>query len=175
MIETARLRFRPFIPEDLPLLIEQRSDPEVNRYLGGIRLQNPDSLSKRIQFYISCYETHGFGMCPMIWKETGEIIGGAGLQPLEETGEVEVGYNIIKAYWGRGIGTEAARGWLDHGFNELGLDRIVAVAHPDNRASIHIMEKMGMKYVKNDIHYGSDCVFYAVTRDEFLKGEGHEI
>ena len=82
MIETERLYFRRFELEDLPLLIEQRSDPDMNRYLGGTRTQNPEALAKRIRFYMSCYDPHGFRMCPMFYKETGEMIGAAGLQPL---------------------------------------------------------------------------------------------
>lgn len=167
MIETERLLFRRFTPDDLPGLIEMRSDPDVSRYLGGTRLQNPEALAKRIQFYISCYDSHGFGSCVMLWKETGEMIGSAGLQPLEDTGEIEVGYNMIKKFWGMGVGTEAARGWLDHGFNVVGLDRIVAVAVPENRASIRIMEKLGMTYEKTEDHYGQPCVFYAVPRARY--------
>jgi RimJ/RimL family protein N-acetyltransferase len=62
-------------------------------------------------------------------ESDGEVIGSAGLQPLDGTDEIEVGYSMIKEYWGKGIGTEAARAWLAHGFNHAGLDRIVAVAH----------------------------------------------
>jgi ribosomal-protein-alanine N-acetyltransferase len=169
MIETERLVFRKFTPDDLPKLIEQRSDPEVNKYLGGTRLQNPEALAKRLDFYISCYDKFGFGNCAMIWKPTGEMIGSAGLQPLEDSGEIEVGYNMIKEFWGRGIGTEAARGWLEYGFNTAGLERIVAVAIEGNRASTHIMEKLGMRYEKTELHYDEECVFYAISRDEFLK------
>ncbi len=169
MIETERLLFRKFVDDDLDLLIEQRSDPEVNRYLGGTALQNPEALAKRLQFYISCYSSHGFGNCAMIWKETGGMIGSAGLQPLEDTGEIEVGYSIIKDFWEKGIGTEAARGWLEFGFKNAGLERIVAVSDVDNRASRHIMEKLGMKYEKNEFHYGADCAFYAISKDEFLR------
>ncbi len=96
MFKTERLEFRQFTPEDLPLLIEQRSDPEVNRYLGGTKLQNPDALARRLEFYIGCYEKYGFGTCAMLWKQTGEMIGSAGIQPLAETDEIEVGYSIIK-------------------------------------------------------------------------------
>jgi len=170
MTESERLIFRPFTLDDLPMLIEQRSDPDVNKYLGGTKLQNPDALSKRIRFYISCYESHGFGMCAMIWKPTGEMIGSAGLQPLDGTDEIEVGYSMIKEYWGKGIGTEAARAWLNHGFREAGLDRIVAVAQTGNRASMHIMEKLGMTYEKSEVHYGSECAFYAISKEEFLGG-----
>jgi [ribosomal protein S5]-alanine N-acetyltransferase len=170
MTESERLIFRPFTLDDLPMLIEQRSDPDVNKYLGGTKLQNPDALSKRIRFYMSCYESHGFGMCAMIWKPTGEMIGSAGLQPLDGTDEIEVGYSMIKEYWGKGIGTEAARAWLNHGFREAGLDRIVAVAQTGNRASMHIMEKLGMTYEKSEVHYGSECAFYAISKEEFLGG-----
>ena len=167
MVETERLTFRKFVDEDLPLLIEQRADPDVNRYLGGPKRQNAEALSIRIKFYMDCYEKFGFGMCPMIWKETGEIIGGAGLQPLEDTGEIEVGYSIIKRYWGLGIGTEAARGWLEYGFNTVGLERIVAVAVVENAASRRIMEKLGMKFEKNEMHYDEECAFYGISKKEF--------
>lgn len=171
MVETERLTFREFTEDDLELLIEQRSDPNVNKYLGGPERQNREALEKRIQFYISCYETHGFGMCSMLWKPTGEMIGSAGLQPLEDTGEIEVGYSLIKEFWGKGLGTESARGWLEFGFTTSGLERIVAVADVYNTASRHIMEKLGMKYEKTESHYGSDCAFYAISCNEFLGGD----
>ena len=172
MIESERLIFRKFTLDDLPKLIEQRTDPEVNKFLGGTKLQNPEALAKRIHFYMSCYESHGFGSCAMIWKPTGEMIGSAGLQPLDGTDEIEVGYSMIKEYWGKGIGTEAARAWLEHGFRDHGLQRIVAIAIPENIASRRIMEKLGMKYEKTEFHYGSECVFYAIGRDEFLEMNG---
>lgn len=168
MVETERLTFRRFQDEDLPLLIEQRSDPDVNRYLGGVARQNAEALTKRIKFYIECVDKFGFGMCPMIWKETGEVIGTAGIQPLEDTGEVEVGYSIIKRYWGKGIGTEAARGWMEYGFNQAGLDRIVAVAVVENEPSQHIMRKLGMTFEKYSDAYESRCAFYAVSKQDFF-------
>ena len=168
MIESERLIFRKFTLDDLPKLIEQRSDPEVNKFLGGTKLQNPEALAKRIRFYISCYESHGFGSCAMIWKPTGEMIGSAGLQPLDGTDEIEVGYSMIKEYWGKGIGTEAARAWLDHGFREHGLERIVAIALPENIASRRIMEKLGMKFEKNEVHYDEECAFYGISKREFF-------
>jgi ribosomal-protein-alanine N-acetyltransferase len=175
MIETERLFFRPFTLDDLPMLIEQRSDPDMNRYLGGPRRQNPEALAVRIRFYISCYDSHGFGMCPMIWKETGEMIGAAGLQPLEDTGEIEVGYSVVREFWGRGIATEAARGWMKSGFHNFGLERIVAVAVVENAASQHVMKKLGMTYEKTETHYEEECAFYAISKSEFFKGVGHAL
>lgn len=169
MIETERLIFRPFTEEDLPKLVEQRSDPDVNRYLGGPARQNAEALATRLKFYMDCYDKFGFGSCAMLWRETGEMIGTAGIQPLEDTGEIEVGYSIIKAYWGLGLGTEAAKGWMAHGFNTAGLERIVAVAVEENTASRRIMEKLGMTYEKTEVHYGEPCAFYAISKEEFFK------
>ena len=159
---------RKFTPDDLPKLIEIRSDPEVYKYLGGIRMQNPEAIEKRLQFYIGCYAKYGFGHCAMHWKETGELIGWSGIQPLEETGEIEVGYGMTKEFWRRGIGSECARAWLEFGFTKANLEKIVAIAVPENTGSWRIMEKLGMRYEKNENHYGLDCKFYSISKDEFL-------
>lgn len=167
MLETERLFHRKFTLDDLDKLIELRSDSEVNKYLGGTRMQNPEAIATRLQFYIDCYDKFGFGVTAMIWKETGEMIGWGGLMPLENTGEIEVGYGMIREFWGKGIGLEAALGWLDYGFNQAGLERIVAVAQPENTGSWRIMEKCGMRYEKTETHYGIECLFYAISKEEF--------
>ena len=169
MIETERLSFRKYTFDDLPELIEQRSDPDVNRYLGGTEWQNPEALATRMQFYIDCYEKYGFGSCAMIWKPTGEAIGTAGLQPLGDTGEIEVGYSLIKRFWGKGIGTEAARGWLDFGFRTAGLGEIVAVAVEENLASRRVMEKAGMRFRGIETHYGGPRAVYVISSNEHLQ------
>jgi len=171
MIETERLHFRKMTEDDLPWLIEMRSPEPVNRYLGGTRMQNPEALAKRLKFYIDCYDKFGFGSCIMSLKSTGERIGTSGLQPLEDSGEIEVGYNLSERFWRQGFGYECAIGWLKFGFEVCGLGRIVAVSVPENIGSWKIMEKCGMRYEKNELHYGIDCVFYTISRDEFLKKE----
>ena len=166
---------RKFTPDDLETLIEQRADPEVAWGLGGERAQTREFNQNRLQFALDCYEKYGYGMCPMIWKETGEFFGWSGLQPLRETSETEVGYGMVKKFWGKGIGTECALAWLQHGFKNVGLERIIAVALPENVASLRIMEKCGMKREKEEIHHGSNLVFYAVTKNEFLQHNLHTL
>ncbi len=167
MLETERLLVRKFTPEDLDALIELRSDDEVTKYLGGRRLQNPEAIAKRLQFYLNCYAKFGFGMCALVWKETGEMFGWSGLQPLDDTTEIEVGYGMIKNFWGMGIGYECARAWIRYGFEKANLERIVAVASPENTGSWRIMEKCGMRYEKTETHYGIECVFYAISKNEW--------
>ena len=167
VLETERLIIRKLTMDDLPWLIETRSDPQMHRYLGGLEKQNPDAVTKRMGFYLECYEKFGFGQSAMVWKETGDRIGCSGLQPLENTGEIEVGYSVIPSFWQRGIGYECAFAWLEYGFDKCGLERIVAVADEENTGSWRIMEKCGMKFEGIQTHYGMPVVFYAVSREEF--------
>lgn len=155
---------RRFTPDDLDELVALRTDPEVRRYLGD---QSRERVEQRLQYYISHYEPHGFGVWAVILKETGQMIGWCGLMFLDETPEVEVGYGVAREYWGKGLMTEAAHACLRYGFEKVGLERIVAVAMPENQASRRIMEKLGMRYEKMVHHYGHDLVYYAIGRDEF--------
>jgi ribosomal-protein-alanine N-acetyltransferase len=172
MLDTPRLHIRKLTPNDLPWLIEMRSPEAVNRYLGGPAMQNADALTTRIEFYINCYTEFGFGFCAMELKETGELIGTSGLQPLEDTGEIEVGYNLSEKYWRQGFGFECAFAWLKYGFETANLERIVAVAEPNNIGSWKIMEKCGMTYEATEDHYGFPCVRYAISRDRFIARHG---
>lgn len=169
ILETERLLHRRVTPDDLETIIEFRSDDEVNKYLGGARAKTREFNEGRMKFYLETWERYGFGFAMMIWKETGEEIGWSGLQPLEDSGETEVGYGLIKKFWRRGIGFETAKGWLDFGFNEKNLERIVAVADPENTGSWRIMEKLGMRSEGIKRHYGMNVVFYAVSKSEFDK------
>lgn len=168
MLETERLIIRKFTLADAPELAALRADPEVNRYLGGTKMQNAEAVATRMLFYIECYKKYGFGMCAMIWKETGAMIGWSGLQPLQETGKIEVGYGMAKAFWRKGIGFECARAWLEIGFCKTDLQKIYAVAQPANTGSWRIMEKLGMSFEGIENHYGLDCKVYSTAKSEFL-------
>jgi ribosomal-protein-alanine N-acetyltransferase len=167
MLESKRLIYKKFTSADLDRLIEMRVDDDVMKYLGGKKMQNPEALKHRLEYYISCYAKN-IGMHAIIWKETGQMIGWSGLQPLEGTDEIEVSYGMVKEFWGRGIGFEAALFWLEYGFKEIGPEKIVAVADKENVGSWKIMEKLGMEYQKSEIHYGMECAVYEISRDSFL-------
>jgi ribosomal-protein-alanine N-acetyltransferase len=167
LIETDRLLMRPVTRDDLPTMLRFRADPEVSRYLGGPAMSTPEFVARRFDFYLDCHRRRGIGMCALMRKPDTEMIGWAGLQPLEESGEIEVGYGFDRPHWGQGYATEAANAWLRYGFETVGLERIVAVAVPENKGSRRVMEKLGMKYERNAMHYGIDCAFYAIRREEF--------
>src|ERR687884_170254 len=73
-------------------------------------------------------------------KDGGELLGYCGLKTLADTPDIELLYGIVEEHWGRGLVTEAARAALRFGFEEAGLDYIVAIALPENVASQRVME-----------------------------------
>ncbi len=166
-IETARLRLRGYTPDDLNPFSSIRADPVVMRYIGTGVPQDEGQAGAWLEKNRVRWEQHDFGMwaVALIGDET--LLGWCGLGMLDTTTEVEVGYGFSRASWGKGIATEAARASLRFGFEARNLDRIVAVAMPENTGSQRVMEKIGMKYIKRAHYYGVDVVYYAISHDEF--------
>jgi RimJ/RimL family protein N-acetyltransferase len=164
MHETARMRLVPWQPDDWLLLRPIATDPEVMRYISD----GEPWLDERTREFVGRQITHfdrlGYCLWKLLLKETSAMIGFCGLQPLDGTAETEIGWWLARGAWGQGLATEAARTALQDGFERARLARIVAVALAANRASIHVMEKLGMKYEREMIHRGFEVVLYAVKR-----------
>ena len=75
------------------------------------------------------YRKYGFGRGACVLKTTGEQIGFAGLKYLEELGEVDVAFRLMRPYWGLGLASEAAQASVRLGFTKLGLKRIIGLGH----------------------------------------------
>lgn len=160
-IETARLRFRHLTLEDIDDLFRLYSDPEVMRYLLPRNIeQTQTSLRKHIKQWLE----YNFGMWAVIHKQSGKMIGRCGLGLLENTRQVELGYVLDKDFWHQGLATEASIETLKYGFCQIKLSQIVAIANPENIASVRVIQKVGMKYQKNAYYYGQDVVYYAISR-----------
>lgn len=166
-IETNRLRLRAFVPDDLEHLYSMLSDPGVMRYLPGGTPRSKEQTEATLKIIINHWEQHGFGWWAVECKANEAMIGWCGLKSIDTTLEAEVLYLLAQPYWGRGLATEAAKASLRYGFQELELDRIIALAHPDNIASRRVMEKMGMHYQRMARYYGLDVVYCAITREAF--------
>jgi len=166
-IETARVYLRPFTFDDLDAFAVIGSDPDVMRYIGAGRPLSREETHTRLNAIIEHRNKHGFGVWAAIDKSTGTLMGYCGLQFLDNTSEVEVGYRLAKRFWGMGLASEAAEASLRYGFQELGLDRIVAVVQPANLASQHVLEKIGLSYVKDARFYNTEVKYYAITKEEY--------
>lgn len=164
-IETARLRLRMFRPQDLDPLAALFADPDVVRYVADGKPIGREEADKALQSIIQHWHGHGFGRWAVEDKTTREFVGFGGLRSLFE--KPEVVYHLARAHWGKGLATELATASLRYGFEEHRFDRIVAIANPQNAASIHVMEKLGMHYETRASYYGIEVVQYAIAREEF--------
>ena len=150
--------------DDWLLLRPIATDPEVMRYISDGKPWPDERLREFVGRQITHFDKLGYCLWKLLLNETSEMIGFCGLQPLDDTPEIEIGWWLARSSWGQGLATEAARTALQDGFERAGLVRIVSVALAANRASIHVMEKLGMKYEREMIHRGFDVVLYAVNR-----------
>jgi ribosomal-protein-alanine N-acetyltransferase len=172
ILETPRLVLRPFAPADAPGHLRLYSRPEVTRFLaGGPFLGEAAAQRSRaaLEVFMKHWTEHGFGVWAVVDRATGALIGQCGLKYLPDRPEVEILYALEQAYWGRGVATEAAAAALRYGFESARLERIVAVAFPENRASHRVMEKIGLTYEGMvEVYGGIRAVYYAISRDAFF-------
>lgn len=166
MLETERLILRKLKKSDVDEIFKMRSDAELMRYIREPQTERRESFTW-IRMISEKWDTEKIGFCGLIEKETQKFVGWCGLWRLKETDEIEVGYAVQKDFWGKGFATEAAQKFLEYGFKELNLERIVAVAYPENEASQNVMKRLGMNFVKVGRFYEKELVQYAITKDEF--------
>jgi ribosomal-protein-alanine N-acetyltransferase len=168
IVETERLILRHYVEDDAEAFHELNRDPEVLRYLddgGTTSVEHARQILR--DFPLADYAKYGFGRWACVLKETGKVIGFAGLKYLPDRREVDVGYRFMAAYWGRGLATEANRPAIDHGFARLGLDHIIGMVRPANVASVRVLEKLGLRYAGMLDDRGSPCARYVITRADW--------
>lgn len=175
-ILTERLRLRPFRQDDLDYLADVLSRPEVVRYLyhdGLDREAAAKELGKRLT-YTSITGEGGRLMLVVEAVATGEVVGDVSLGYHSRNHRSgEIGWVLHPEHHGRGYATEAARVMLRLGFEGLGLHRIVARCDARNRASIRVMERLGMRreahLVENEYVKGewTDEIVYALLAREW--------
>jgi RimJ/RimL family protein N-acetyltransferase len=132
------------------------------RYIGDGSPWPGERSRLFVERQIELYRERAFCLWKLLPKERGGLIGFCGLQPLQDTPDIEIGWWLARAWWGRGLATEAARAALHDGFTRVGLGRIVAIAQPANTASIRIMLKLGMRYERMIEPRGIPVVLYNV-------------
>jgi ribosomal-protein-alanine N-acetyltransferase len=169
MLETARLRMIPWQPDDWLLLRPIATDPKVVRYISSGEPWPDERIREWATRQVNHFSEFGFCFWKLIHKETGEMIGFCGLQPLENMQEIEIGWWLARSWWGQGYATEAGREALRDGFERAGLQRIISIAMRENVASTHIMEKLGMEFEKETTHKGFAVVLYAAANPKQTK------
>ena len=158
---TERLILRPFSLDNAKDIYELNGDPNVLKYTGDQPFGSIEEAREFISNY-NHFEKWKRGRWCVFLRENNTFIGWCGLKYHEDTGETDLGYRFKKAFWGKGYGTEAASICIKDGFTRLHLQRIYAEAYTENIGSIRIMEKVGMKFLKETLLVGEPGVIYEI-------------
>ena len=149
-IETERLLLRPFTTADLDAIYAVLSRREVWQYDPG-KPRTYEETREVLQRWIDDFDHHGFGRFAILNKADGTLIGYCGLQWLlldhgiYKSPEVEIFYALSPEVWGQGYITEAAKAVIGFAFTDLKLRRIVSTAVGENRRSMGVMRRIGMR------------------------------
>ena len=165
MLETPRLILRPFDDNDVAAAHEWFGDPHVFRFYTDGPYRSVDETAGRLREYRLHFEKHGFGKWAVVEKASLIPIGDAGLS-VAATGEVHVGYKFARSHWGQGFATEAAEAWVKHGFDRLSLNRITAFVHPQNTASIRVIQKLRFVLCRCSPEDGVDWNIYELFKPD---------
>lgn len=182
-LETERLILRQFTEDDADNLFELDSDPEVVRFTPDAGKPKDYTViqTQILHRFFAYYEQYnGYGVWAAIEKSSQAFIGWFFFRPvvhalyfdpaLANESDVEIGYRLRKAAWGKGYATEGSKALIFKGFSELGTQRVVAVALAANVASIRVLEKAGLKLENRFVYegHGQEIVIYALNRTDWF-------
>lgn len=146
---TPRLRLRPFAGTDYAALRLLDGDPEILRYRSRPEISPAMTLAFLVQADRDALAP------PAVrrqWAWAGvrpadeQLLVQIGLtRALEQPDEVFMWYSTRRDAWGQGYASEAAQAVLRWAFADLGVGRLFAECHPDNRASLRVMRKIGLR------------------------------
>ena len=149
ILETERTILRNWREDDLADYHHLNSDPRIMRLFPHQRTL--DECVERMAMARKTIDELGFGWAAIELKESGQIIGIAGLlknifDHSKQFSEYEIGWRLRSEYWGKGLANEAATAWMNYAFNTLNEPAIIATAVHQNEASIALMKRLGMKF-----------------------------
>jgi len=172
---TERLVLRELRVSDAAAVAAGAGDRRVAAYLIQVPSPYPIALARRWVAHRIEWWHHGRGVtfAVTLSHEPDVLLGTVSLRRYARDRRAELGYWLAQPVWGRGLATEAARAVVDFGFRSLGLVRIYAQVLADNRASLHVLDKLGMVNEgtkRRHIRKGRrlhDVVFYGLLRTEW--------
>ncbi|WP_126227648.1 GNAT family N-acetyltransferase [Burkholderia ambifaria] len=167
VLETERLWLRPRVLADLDASIEMDRDPEVTRYIAG-PWHDPDEHRRFVTHRITRDYPRGLGYWSIFEKAAPDtFIGWILLIPDYANGarDVEIGWRLVRAAWGRGIACEAAAAVVRHAFDTVRLPRVIADIAEANTGSLNVARKLGMRRV-GVVEDGIPYVRHRLERDD---------
>jgi ribosomal-protein-alanine N-acetyltransferase len=135
--------------------------------LAPVRMRCFTNFPTEPRHYGEVCRDHGFGQWVVLLRSSGEFVGQCGLTAQEEEEgekEIEIGYLLLRKFWGRGFATEAAIAARDYGFHTFGYERLVSLIDTGNRASRRVAEKVGLTLEKKVWKWNKMVCVYAINK-----------
>ncbi|MGB5419806.1 GNAT family N-acetyltransferase [Algibacter sp.] len=148
--ETERLIIEKFTISDAPFFVELVNSPHWIKYIGDRNTKTIEAAENRIsEGHLKSYEEHGFGFYKLLLKaEYNKPIGTCGLIKRDTLEEVDIGFAFLPEYEGKGFGFESSVEIMKLAKHKFNLKKLVAIANPDNKNSIKLLEKLGFTFEK---------------------------
>lgn len=167
-LRTGRLILRPVAASDVDALYDFWTIPAVRRYLWVDQITSKETVAEIIAASERCFEELGSGFFAIeMATDPGILVGFCGHRQFEDGKQVELLYGIIPAQSGKGLVTEAAREVLRYGFEECGMERVLAAADTPNQRAVTVLQRLGMVFEERREFHGLDTVFYSLDRADF--------
>jgi [ribosomal protein S5]-alanine N-acetyltransferase len=164
-IVTPRLVLRPFYPSDIEPAFRWFGDPEVMRFTVTGPDKSIEDTRRRLAYFDEHQQAHGFSKWIILSADSRTAIGDLGLLVLQEYGWIDLGFRLAQQYWGKGLATEAASAWVQAAFDKLHLERLGAFVHPNNLASIRVLEKLGFHPRRRNTVMGMESIVFSLDRN----------
>ena len=160
---TNRLTAEKLRDDDLADLVALHLDPEVSRYLGGVR--SAETTKTYLAANMAHWDQHGFGLWALRTKD-GEFAGRAGIRHILVDGidEIEIAYTFKRDLWGQGLASEIAAALTHIGLSQLALPSLIGLVFVEHGASRRVLQKSNYILEKSTTHHGEDVVIYRIRR-----------
>src|SRR5262245_18377574 len=166
-LETLRLELGAFVEGDFEDVYRLDSDPRVMKYIADGKPSTRDAAAQRLERFIRYPRLYAdLGAWRASRRENGAFVGWFALNYAGKSTDIEVGYRLLPAAWGRGLATEGAKALVHYGFDDLVLNRIIGVTHPGNKASQRLRPKAGLRDEGWGRYYYRRLRLFALAREE---------
>ncbi len=143
ILETKRCRIRETCVNDVDAFYELYKDKEITKYMEPLFEDRDEEIEYTKSYIKNVYEFYGFGMWTVIEKESGNIIGRAGVSYREGFELPEMGFMIGKAYQQKGYAYEVCHAIAQYMYENYEMEKLILFIEPDNLPSINLVQKLG--------------------------------
>lgn len=168
-LQTPRLLLRAMRPSDDKDLFRIYGDPATNTFNPAGPYPDLAHAQKVLADRLRSYQRYGYDSWAIATQDAPDTLIGFGGLSVRIHGDETIhnlGYRFATSAWGKGYATELSRFALEYGFRELGLDTISARVRSHHQASIHVLEKTGLRFLKeiHDVDNAPPSLFYSITQ-----------